>query len=218
MLERDQHYEKSIEGFKYTNPNYYKIYVLGEWGQKVEGLIYPDFTTVAEMPPVQAYGLDFGYNDPCALVGIATEDQPDVKGENLYWEELLYESYLTSSLLIERMGKLGVDKTKVIVADSARPEMIADIKKAGFNIVPCVKYKGSVGEGINAVKTFHLKIVAGSKNLFKEITNYIWKEKDGKFLDDEPVDVINHLMDAGRYGTESFNHTSGVTIQSLRLR
>jgi phage terminase large subunit len=201
MLAKDPNYERTIEGFKATNPNYYKVYVLGEWGQNLEGLIYPDYETVPEMPPVQVYGLDFGYNEPCALVGIASEDQPNVEKKNLYWKEMLYESHLTSTTLIERLEDLEVDKKTEIVADSARPEMIQDLRNAGYNVTPCVKYKGSVVEGINVVKKFNLKIVAGGKNLFREITNYTWKEKNGKFMDDEPVDAVNHLMDGGRYGT-----------------
>lgn len=202
MLARDPHYAPTIEKFKFTNPNYYKVYVLGEWGKNVEGLIYPDYETVPEMPPVQGYGLDFGYNDPCALVAVALEDEPGVENKNLYWKELLYETKLTSATLISRMDDLGVDKKKTIVADSARPEMIKDIADAGYSIVPCEKYKGSVVDGINRVKKYNLKVVAGSKNLFREITNYAWKEKNGFFLDDEPNDAVNHLMDGGRYGTE----------------
>jgi phage terminase large subunit len=205
MLRRDPHYAPTIEKFKFTNPNYYRVYVLGEWGKNVEGLIYPDYTTVADMPPVQAYGLDFGYNDPCALVAVAEEDEPGVEGKNLYWKELLYETKLTSATLISRMDDLNVDKNKTIVADSARPEMIKDIGDAGYTIVPCTKYSGSVVEGIGRVKKYHLKVVAGSKNLFREITNYAWKEKGGQFKDDEPIDAVNHLMDGGRYGTEAFD-------------
>lgn len=205
MLARDPHYAVTIEKFKTTNPNYYKVYVLGEWGKNVEGLIYPDYETVSEMPPVQAYGLDFGYNDPCALVAVAEEDEPGVERKNLYWKELLYETKLTSATLITRMDELGVDKRKTIVADSARPEMIEDIRKAGYSIVPCEKYKGSVVEGINRVKKYNLKLVAGGKNLFREVANYAWKEKNGLFVDDEPSDSINHLLDGGRYGTEALS-------------
>jgi phage terminase large subunit len=210
MLAKDSNYEKTIEKYKTTNPNYYKIYVLGQWGKRVEGLIYPDYQTVPDMPPVEAYGLDFGYNDPCALVAISTSDEMGVEKKNLFWKELIYESYLTSTTLIERMNSLGVSKNIVIVADSARPEMIADIRKAGFHIIPCTKYKGSVVEGINTVKKFNLKVVAGSKNLFREITNYSWKEKDGRFVDDEPVDAVNHSMDGGRYGVEAL--AAGVRV------
>jgi phage terminase large subunit len=181
-----------------TNPNYYKVYVLGEWGQNIEGLIYPDYETVAEMPAVQAYGLDFGYNDPVRLVEISTEDKPGVEKKNLYWKELIYESHLTSTLLIERMNTIGVNKNIVIVADSARPEMIVDIRKAGFHIVPCTKYKGSVVEGINAVKKFNLKIVAGGKISFVKSLIIRGKRKMESLRTMSLLTAVNHLMDAGK--------------------
>ncbi len=95
--------------------------------------------------------------------------------------------------------RVGVSKRKLIVADNARPEMIRDISSAGYMIEPCVKYKGSVVDGISKVSEYGLKIVTGSKNLFDEIKNYVWKLKNGKAVD-EPDVGVDHLMDAVRYG------------------
>lgn len=207
LLAADPSYGEYIESTRETNPAYYKIYGLGEWGQNLEGLIYPDYTTVAEMPEPQFYGLDFGYNDPTALTAHAVADTYAAAKKDFYWKELIYATHLTSALLIERMRAIGVNPRLPIIADSARPEMIEDIRKAGFNIRPCQKYKGSVQEGINRVKNFNIKIVAGSKNIFREIQNYAWKEKDGRYGDDEPVDATNHALDAGRYASETQNTT-----------
>lgn len=203
MLAVSPDYATYIESLKDTDPNYYKVYGLGEWGQNSEGLIYPDYHTAAEMPDVQWYGLDFGYNDPTALVAGCIVDVPGDDKKSLYWQESLYETGLTSDSLIARMKALKIDERKVIICDNARPEMIADLRKAGFNAKPCTKYKGSVVEGINAVKNYRLNITAGSKNLFREVQNYSWLEKDGKFMDDTPKDGVDHAMDAGRYGLES---------------
>lgn len=203
MLAVSPDYATYIESLKDTDPNYYKVYGLGEWGQNSEGLIYPDYHTAAEMPDVQWYGLDFGYNDPTALVAGCIIDTPEQPKKDLYWHECLYDTGLTSDTLVSRMNAIGIDKRKVIICDNARPEMIADLRKAGFNAKPCTKYKGSVVEGINAVKNYRLNITAGSKNLFREVQNYSWLEKDGKFMDDTPKDGVDHAMDAGRYGLES---------------
>lgn len=203
LLARDPNYAANIERLKDTNPNYYKVYGLGEWGQNSEGLIYPTYETVSEMPEAQFYGLDFGFNDPCALVaGAVCDNFADTK-KDYFVEELLYETQLTSTVLIERMNELKISKWIPIIADCARPEMIADLQKAGYIVRPCAKYPGSVVEGINNVKKFNLKYVAGGKNLYKEVQNYGWKEKDGKFRDDEPIDSVNHLMDAKRYAAET---------------
>ncbi len=203
LLARDPNYAANIERLKDTNPNYYKVYGLGEWGQNSEGLIYPQYETVSQMPTVQFYGLDFGFNDPNALVAGAVGDNFQSDKKDYFVEELIYESNLTSTDLIKKMDEIGVDKWKPIIADCAQPGMIEDLRRAGYLVRACTKYKGSIVDGINNVKKYNLKYVAGGKNLFKEAQNYAWKEKDGKFRDDEPVDSINHLMDAKRYAAET---------------
>lgn len=205
LVEIDPSYGAYIESTKTTNPAYYKVYGLGEWGQNTEGLVYPKYETVGSAPPVQFYGLDFGFNDPTALTEHAVVDNFESDKKDFFWNELIYETHLTSALLIQRMNDKGVNKRLPIICDSARPEMIEDLRKAGYNAKPCTKYKGSVLDGINRVKTFNIKIVAGSKNIFREIQNYSWLEKDGTFHDDEPKDAVNHCMDAGRYASETQN-------------
>lgn len=201
----DPSYGEYIESTKDSNPAYYKVYGLGEWGQNTEGLVYPEYKEAKEMPDVQFYGLDFGFNDPTALVGCSVADNFESKKKDFFIRELVYETHLTSSALISRMNQLEVSKRLPIICDSARPEMIEDLRRAGFNAKPCEKYKGSVLDGINRVKTFNIRPVVGSKNLFREIQNYSWLEKDGRFMDDEPKDAINHLCDAFRYASETQN-------------
>lgn len=212
LLALDPTYGTYIESTKVTNPAYYKVYGLGEWGQNSEGLIYPDYTVADQIPEVGFYGLDFGYNDPTALVAGSVVDVVGQDRKSLYWHECLYETGLTSDTLIERMNALGISKKLPIICDNARPEMIADIRKAGYNAKPCTKYKGSVVEGINAVKGYKLHITAGSKNLFREVQNYSWLEKDGRFMDDTPRGGTDHGMDAGRYGCEFLTAPSSGTI------
>jgi phage terminase large subunit len=213
LLAIDPHYADSIERLKHTNPNYYKVYGLGEWGQDAEGLVYPEYSQVDDMPgDPQFYGLDFGHNDPTALVACFVRDALPKK--EFFVKELLYRSHLNANELIAEFKSLAVSTRMPIICDSARPEMIDSLKKAGYNARPCTKYKGSVLDGINRVKTFTIRPVIGGKNLFREIQNYSWLEKDGKYMDDEPKDAINHLMDAMRYGSEAIN--VGVWSQGTR--
>lgn len=192
-----------LESLKELDPKRYEVDALGNWGVAHEGLIYKDFEPVNEMPEVQFYGLDFGFNDPCALVAEAIEDLPGKDKKSLYWKELLYKTKLTSSTLIQEFEELRVRKDLPMICDNARPEMITDLVSAGYKAVPCKKYKGSVRDGINEVLKYDLKIVKGSKNLFDEVANYLWEAApDGK-LGEEPATSIDHLMDAGRYGLEA---------------
>lgn len=205
LLALDPTYGPYIESTKLTNPAYYKVYGLGEWGQNTEGLVYPDYTPSNDMPDVQFYGLDFGFNDPNAMVACSIADALPKK--EFYVKELLYRSHMDSNELIAEFKRLEIDRRLPIICDSARPEMIDALKKAGFNAKPCSKYKGSILDGINRVKTFTIRPVTGSKELFKELQNYSWLEKDGTYHDDEPKDAINHCMDAMRYASETQNIT-----------
>lgn len=207
LLDADPTYGPYIESTKITNPAYYKVYGLGEWGQNSEGLVYPEYVPADDMAQAgdgqPFFGLDFGFNDPTALVECRVKDAEPKK--ELFIKELIYETHLDSDGLIAKMREIEMPKRYPIICDSARPEMIEALKKAGYNARPCQKHKGSVLDGINRVKTFTIRPVVGSKNLFRELQNYSWLERDGHFRDDEPKDAINHLLDATRYATESLN-------------
>jgi phage terminase large subunit len=198
-----------LESLKTIDPKRYKVDALGHWGVSYEGLIYPDYNPVKPetMPEVQFYGLDFGYNDPCALVGQAVRDTPNQEKKDLFWREMLYETGHTSASLIKRFEQIGVKKNLPMICDNARPEMIEDLKTAGYKAKPCQKYKGSVVDGINEVKKYVLNITSDSNNIFDEISTYCWEADDDETLLDEPADSINHTMDAGRYGVESIKVT-----------
>lgn len=206
----DADYLNFLESLKTTNPNYYKVYGLGEWGQNQEGLIYPDYATAKELPRVDFYGLDFGFNDPCALVAACVEDVMHKEKKALYAEELLYETRINSDNLTWRLDDLSISKEIPVVADSARPDIISSLQNAGYWIIPAEKGKGSVLAGINTVKLHDILIVAGSKNLFREIGNYSWKNKKGVWLD-EPNDVADHLLDGLRYGV-AYHTRDGAAI------
>lgn len=185
-----------IERIKNQSPSLWKVYGLGEPAQ-LDEIIYTNWDTV-KMFPVEAsdqfYGLDFGYTNPCALVHCASVD-----GE-VYEQEELYESGLTNTALIKRLETIITDKRLPIYADSARPEMIEEIFRAEFNIIPSRKGKNSVQDGIDCVKRFKCHIIESSSNLLKEIKSYQWcKDKNGQIIEGRPVEFNNHLMDARRY-------------------
>ena len=87
-----------IEAYRDKDPNWWRIYGLGELG-KIEGLVYPYFEQIKELPEGRYfYGLDFGFsNDPTVLT------KNVIIGENLYSQELIYETGLMNDVLAERM-------------------------------------------------------------------------------------------------------------------
>ena len=191
---------KEIESYKNKDQNYWRIYGLGLRGY-AETLIYTHWQLCNELPEDPddvIYGLDFGYNNPTALVKIAIKDQ------EYYWKEELYESFLTNSDLIEKLKDLKIPKRACIYADSSEPQRIEELNTAGFTVIPCEKGKDSVGKGIDFVKSHAFHITKGSVNLLKEVKYYSWKVKDEKPID-EPVKVRDHLMDGGRYACYTYS-------------
>ena len=197
---------KEIERLKGVDHNYWRIYGLGERGIS-EATIYNHWELCDKMPEVPdeiIYGLDFGFNNPTALVKIAIQD-----GE-YYLEEILYQSHLTNQELINKLRDLDITEYKTIYADSAEPARISEIDNAGFFIEPADK---DVKKGIDTIRTNKIHITKSSINLLKEIKSYKWKVKDEKPLD-EPVKENDHLMDSMRYAiyTNSIKPQPGIAI------
>lgn len=184
-----------IERLKNIGGNYWQVYGLGERGQR-EGLIYPKHITVNEIPDckVKGYGLDFGYSsDPTALIEVG------IQGERTYEREIIYQTGLTNSDLISKMKALDIDKRTPIYADSAEPQRIEEIYRAGFNIHSVKKGPDSIKIGIDTLSRFERCIDVNSPNLIKEIKGYSWsQDKNGKLLD-KPEPFNDHAMDAVRY-------------------
>lgn len=194
----DKEYVQALLELEKQDKAFYKIYTLGEFAE-LENVIYTNYRIVNEIPKEfdeVIYGLDFGYNNPTALIKIGIKD-----GE--YWIlEELYETKLTNADLIERMKAKGISRNNCIYADSAEPNRIEELNRAGFNVLPAEK---SVKDGIDFVKRQRLYIYEKCTNTIKEIQNYKWKEdKDGNVLD-EPVKFMDHSLDAIRYAMYTHN-------------
>ncbi len=185
---------KEIEELIKTDEDYYNIYALGIPSKSKHTIFnhQKEYTLLPEKTET-ILGLDFGYQHPSALV------RCEFIENEVYVEELLYESYLTTPELIERMKEIftlnGISKNTQIICDYARPEIIEDLRRHGFNCVNAIK---NVNEGIDSVKSKKLFIHKDSYNLKKELNNYKWKMR-GDTLLDEPIKKFDDGMDAMRY-------------------
>lgn len=195
FLSREQREE--IEGLEHIDDNLWKIFGLGLRGVSSE-IIYTHWKKCSEIPENAdvVYGCDFGYNNPTALIKVGIKDQ------EVYVDEQLYETKLTTGDLVERMIMMGIQKYADIYCDNAEPKSIEELRRAGFNAKPCEKK--DVREGIRKVRSMELHITERSANIIKEVRSYKWKiDKDGKVID-EPVKFLDHSMDAIRYAV--FTH------------
>jgi len=181
---------RQIEDLARTDEALYQIYALGEKAISKTNIFntWEFITQKPERFKNYVYGLDFGYNHPTALMRVYW-----CEGD-IYIEPVLYESYLTTSELIERFKQLNIEQTVDILADYSRPEIIAEMQNAGFNVNNANK---NVKSGLNAVKTFKVWCKQ-DENLKKEYENYKWK-KIGDTITDEPVKLYDDAMDAIRY-------------------
>ncbi len=201
----DEDYKNMLLALKEEDPNYFLIYAEGEYGS-VEGLIFSnwDIRALEGDPDVVYYGMDFGFNNPTALIEIAEKDK------EIYLSEVIYQNKLVTSspnpdqdTLLKRMNDSGIIKTAFISADSEDPKTIEEIYQAGYNIHPAVKGPGSVRRSINQLKRRTVHINPYSVNLIKEFQGYKWKvDKNGNILD-APVEFNDHGIKATQYGVSA---------------
>ena len=186
----DSNIVKSIESRRYTDLNWWRVFGEGELGFS-ESLIFTHWRQTKNIPEGNvAYGLDFGYNHPTALIKVTEHDG------RFYAEQLIYESHLTNQQLIERLKQLNINRSAEIFADYSRPESIREIYLAGFNIKDANK---DVKKGIDSVKSKELYIHEGSIDLIKELRSYSWKKDRNEKLLEEPIKTLDDACDALRY-------------------
>jgi phage terminase large subunit len=140
------------------------------------------------------YGVDFGFNNPSAVVKVVFHDGV------IYVEEILYETRLTTNDLVDKLVALGLGGNDEFFCDAAEPKTIQELTRRGFNAKGANK---DVTEGIRTIKGNPLVIHQDSINLLKELRSYRWKtDRNGMKLD-EPTKFNDHACDAMRYAVFS---------------
>lgn len=174
-----------------------KRFMLGEWTDP-EGTIFTNWD-IQEIPDEirlhsrHSYGLDFGYSiDPAVLVDTY------VNGDDIWFDELIYETQLTNRDLGGMMQKM-VQEGVPIYADSAEPKSIEELRRAGLNVVGALKGPDSVRVGIDWLLAKHIHITERSMNAQMEASNYTWRTARDGDLQPVPIDDYNHFWDAARY-------------------
>lgn len=191
-----------FERMKKNNPRRYQVAGLGHWGV-VEGLVYENYEPRKfELKDIKdcvtVCGLDFGYsNDPTAFfMGFYDESNKEL----YVWDEF-YEKGLTNRKIYQRITSMGYGKEKII-ADSAEPKSIDELREFGLRVRGAKKGRDSINNGVQFIQDLKIIIHPRCVNFMTEISNYVWdKDKFGKTLN-QPVDDFNHLMDAMRYAVE----------------
>jgi phage terminase large subunit len=177
--------------------NWCRVYIDGEIGN-LEGAVYQNWQLV-DFIPIEArllgIGLDFGYtNDPTAAIGIYLLD------DKIYIDEIIYQTGLLNSQIATLLQPYHC----LIIADSAEPKSIDELRARGLNIVPAEKGNGSILFGIQIINEKSFFVTSKSNNVLKELRGYIYeKDRSGK-VTNNPISFFNHAMDAMRYAFVRF--------------
>ncbi|GAB3936950.1 terminase large subunit [Mucilaginibacter myungsuensis] len=192
----DDGMRKRIEALKEENIELWKVYARGLTG-KVTGLVLGNWHICEEIPEHAkrlACGLDFGFtNDQTGCIEVFMQNG------QLWVKELFYERGLTNPDIGRKLTENGVDKQMLIIADSAEPKSIEELRRMGWNMTGAMKGPGTVNLSIDILKRYRINITRCSVNLIAELGKYKWKtDKNGRTFN-EPMDGFNHLIDPLRY-------------------
>lgn len=196
-----------FDKMKVKSPRRYAVEGLGHWGI-ADGVVYDNWEElhfdykqiVSERRGIiSTFGLDFGYvADPTAFDGILVDD----KEKEMFIFDEHYQHGMLNNQIADMIKMKGYQKERII-ADSAEPKSIEEIRRLGINrIQGAQKGPDSIINGVQKIRQYKIYVHPKCTNHILELGNYIWdKSKDGKQLN-RPNDDFNHLMDAMRYAME----------------
>lgn len=185
----DESFIKEVENIKIKNPLKYKHQILGGWLNKAEGVVFTNWRiSEFEEHSVSVFGQDYGFSiDPTTLDKCSI----DTKNKRIFVKECLHKSSLTTSQIFEE-NKIFAGKN-LIVADSAEPRLISELKSRGLNIKGIEKPK--IIDRIALLQDWEIIVDPESVNIIKELNNYVWHDKKSK----TPIDYYNHHLDPVGY-------------------
>lgn len=208
----DDDYKMVMENKKKTNPRYYNIYALGNWGT-AEGLVFNNATSrpikfeeVESLECVQ--GLDFGYtNDPTAF----HQSYIDPQNKKIFVYDGFYRKGMTNAEIADEIKSMEAHK-HLTTADSSEPKSIDYIKAKGVRIQGAMKGRDSVNAGIDYLSEYEIIVNSHLVEFMTEFNNYSWAtDKDGKPTN-RPCDDFNHFIDSLRYSVEKHMKPSGFIL------
>ena len=202
----DDEYKMVMQNKKVTNPRFYNIYALGNWGT-AEGLIFQNVTQrliredeLTGLDCVQ--GLDFGYtNDPSAF----NQTYIDLKNKKIFIFDGFYEKGLSNNAITAKIKELALHR-HMTTADSSEPKSIDAIKAKGVRVQGAQKGKDSINSGIDFLLDYEIILNAHLVEFMTEFNNYSWAiDKKTNKTTNKPVDDFNHFIDSLRYATEKYH-------------
>lgn len=212
-------YVDELEEMVTRNPAKARIYVFGEWGVPIEGLVFTnwkaeefDIAEVAQKCQRRA-GLDFGFKDPAAIV----DSFYDAASRTIYVVADWYKTGQTLEAYILALDQMELKKCKVF-SDAASPTDIATLRDRGYNLVPCSKGKGSVEAGIRFLQDQTIIVHPNCKDVIRELENFSYiKDKQTGVYTEKMTHEFSHSIDALRYAYSDIYMGTGITVLDKKL-
>lgn len=206
-------YVASLEEMVTRNPAKARVYVFGEWGVPLEGLVFTNWETAAFDPlKLSASGLehragsDLGFIDPTTIL----DTLYDKENKTIYVFNEYYEKGKQLDEVSKAIENMQLTKTKIYM-DAAEPRTIDYFKRQGFWVAPCLKGKDSVKAGISFLQNHHIVVSPKCQNLITELENFSYeKDKDGRYQEDKYTHEFSHGIDGLRYAYSDIYAKSGL--------
>ena len=162
------------------------------------------------------FGCDFGFSvDPTVLIRCY------LKERTLYIDQELVLKQCETIDLPKMFLSVPESQRYIIVADSSRPETISHMRRHGFpKMMPSIKGKNSVLEGIELLKGYKIVIHPDCTETINEISMYSYAtDKDsGKVLPEIDKGQQDHCLDALRYACEGFKRLAWPEPKPLNIK
>lgn len=192
---------QEIEDDKKNRPSLYRHKWLGE-PNTLERKIYKDWNFIDSIPHearLVVRGLDFGFsNDPTVIEDIYQYNGGYIVDEQLY-QKGMHNKQIADFILSLKEPQI------LVVADSAEPKSIDEIRNYGVNIIGAQKGAGSVKRGIDFVQSQRISVTKRSDKTTQAYRNYMWKlDSLGRIVND-PDHSWSDPCDALRYALSTFD-------------
>jgi len=185
----DVSFLNEVERVKEKNPEKYKHQILGGWLNKAEGVVFSNWRIGKfEEHSKSVYGQDYGFSiDPTTLDKVSI----DKINKRIFIKECYHKTGLTTTQIYQENIKYV--ERELIVADSAEPRLISELKTRGLTIKGIEKPK--IVDRIALMQDYELIVDPESINVIKELNNYVWHDKKSQ----TPIDDYNHHLDPVGY-------------------
>lgn len=204
-LRAEMEYDRRVD------PDAYAHVWLGEYNNKKHTQVLHGKWCIDEFMPTIGwdgpyFGADWGFStDPTTLVKCWIYDN------RLYIEHEFYKVGLEITETPAAFKTIPDAENYVIRADSARPETISHVRRAGLNIMAAQKGAGSVADGIAFLRGFE-KIIIHPRCTHAATEARLYSHKTDRLTGDIKPDIIdahNNCWDAVRYAIEPVMKNKG---------